>query len=245
LSETHYGATQLECLALVWALEKLHYYLDGSMFEVYTDCIAVKSLLNMSTPNRHMLRWQLAIQEYRNGMTIVHRAGINHQNADGLSRSALPNTPLNPASSDEEEILPVIHTIGVVDLDDAFFNIVKKGYAEDNGLFRVVEVLKVPSTDQAALLASLPSTIANEIQSSRLFLIDNLLYRRQGLTSSLVLGDRATRTLVLASCHDEITSGHFGYDKTLERVKQIVWWPKMADDIKLYCDTCAVCQCSK
>jgi hypothetical protein len=61
----------------------------------------------------------------------------------------------------------------------------------------------------------------------------------------LVLGDRATRTLVLASCHDEITSGHFGYDKTLERVKQIVWWPKMGDDIKLYCDTCAVCQRSK
>ncbi|MBW0561397.1 hypothetical protein O181_101112, partial [Austropuccinia psidii MF-1] len=56
-SETRYGATQTECLCIVWALEKLHYYLEGSVFEVYTDCTALKSLLNMKTTNRHMLRW--------------------------------------------------------------------------------------------------------------------------------------------------------------------------------------------
>ncbi|MBW0523487.1 hypothetical protein O181_063202 [Austropuccinia psidii MF-1] len=87
----------MEYLFLVWALEKLHYSLDGSMFEVITDCNAVKSLLNMKTPNRHMLRWQIAIQEYRGNMTIVHKAGNIHQNADGLSIWALPNTPENPA----------------------------------------------------------------------------------------------------------------------------------------------------
>ncbi|MBW0519549.1 hypothetical protein O181_059264 [Austropuccinia psidii MF-1] len=56
-TEARYGASQMECLCLVWALEKFHYYLDGSVFEVITDCNAVKSLLNMKTPNRHMLRW--------------------------------------------------------------------------------------------------------------------------------------------------------------------------------------------
>ncbi|MBW0463831.1 hypothetical protein O181_003546 [Austropuccinia psidii MF-1] len=56
-TEARYGASQMKCLCLVWALEKLHYYLDGSVFEVLTDCNAVKSLLNMKTPNRHMLRW--------------------------------------------------------------------------------------------------------------------------------------------------------------------------------------------
>ncbi|MBW0492926.1 hypothetical protein O181_032641 [Austropuccinia psidii MF-1] len=50
-SEARYGATQTECLFLVWALEKLHYYLEGEVFEVFTDCTALKSLLNMKTTN--------------------------------------------------------------------------------------------------------------------------------------------------------------------------------------------------
>ncbi|MBW0589498.1 hypothetical protein O181_129213 [Austropuccinia psidii MF-1] len=34
VSEASYGATQTECLCLFWALEKLHYYLEGAVFEV-------------------------------------------------------------------------------------------------------------------------------------------------------------------------------------------------------------------
>ncbi|MBW0511699.1 hypothetical protein O181_051414 [Austropuccinia psidii MF-1] len=73
-TEAMYGASQMECLCLVWENEKLHYYLDGSFFEVIANCDAVKSLLNLKTPNRHMLRWQIAIQEYRGNMTIVLKA---------------------------------------------------------------------------------------------------------------------------------------------------------------------------
>ncbi|MBW0497962.1 hypothetical protein O181_037677, partial [Austropuccinia psidii MF-1] len=36
-SEARYGATQIECLCLLWDLEKLHYYLEGAVFKVYTD----------------------------------------------------------------------------------------------------------------------------------------------------------------------------------------------------------------
>ncbi|MBW0536195.1 hypothetical protein O181_075910 [Austropuccinia psidii MF-1] len=61
-TEARYGESQMEFFCLVWALEKLYYYLDGSVFEVITNCNAVKSLLNMKTPNRHILRWQVEIQ---------------------------------------------------------------------------------------------------------------------------------------------------------------------------------------
>ncbi|MBW0512905.1 hypothetical protein O181_052620 [Austropuccinia psidii MF-1] len=96
-TEARYGARQMECLCLIWAQEKPHYYLDGSVFEVITACNTVKSLLNIKTPNRHMLRCQIAIQEYRGNMTIVNEAGNSHNNADGLSRWALPNACENPA----------------------------------------------------------------------------------------------------------------------------------------------------
>ncbi|MBW0517902.1 hypothetical protein O181_057617 [Austropuccinia psidii MF-1] len=82
-SEASYGATQTECQCLLCALEKLHYYFEGAVFEVYTDCTALKSLLNMKTTNGHMLRWQIAIQEYRGNMTIIYKEGKSHTNAYG------------------------------------------------------------------------------------------------------------------------------------------------------------------
>ncbi|MBW0528918.1 hypothetical protein O181_068633 [Austropuccinia psidii MF-1] len=82
-SEARYGATQTECLALFWALEALHYYLEGAVFEVYTDCTALKSLLKMKITNRHILRWKMAIQEYRGNMTIIYKEGKTHTNEDG------------------------------------------------------------------------------------------------------------------------------------------------------------------
>ncbi|MBW0465394.1 hypothetical protein O181_005109 [Austropuccinia psidii MF-1] len=91
-SEARYGATQTECLCLVWPLENLLYYLEGAVFEVYTDCTALKSLLNMKTTNRHILRWQIPIQEYR----------------DCLSRWPLDNVKSNPAyGPDVEAKIPI------------------------------------------------------------------------------------------------------------------------------------------
>ncbi|MBW0544062.1 hypothetical protein O181_083777 [Austropuccinia psidii MF-1] len=49
-TEARYVSRQMECLCLVWVLEKLHYYLDCSVFEVISDCNAMKSLLNMKAP---------------------------------------------------------------------------------------------------------------------------------------------------------------------------------------------------
>ncbi|MBW0476160.1 hypothetical protein O181_015875, partial [Austropuccinia psidii MF-1] len=69
--EATYGSTQTEFICLVWSQEKLHYYLEDAAFEVYTDCPALKSLLNMKTTNRHMLRWQIAIQEFIESMRCL------------------------------------------------------------------------------------------------------------------------------------------------------------------------------
>ncbi|MBW0511284.1 hypothetical protein O181_050999 [Austropuccinia psidii MF-1] len=101
-TEARYGASKIECFFLVWALEKVNYLLGGCVFEVITDCTAVKSLLNMKTPNRNMLIWQIAIQEYRGNMTIAYKDGNIHKNSDGLIRWTLPNNIDNPAYVPEE-----------------------------------------------------------------------------------------------------------------------------------------------
>ncbi|MBW0485763.1 hypothetical protein O181_025478 [Austropuccinia psidii MF-1] len=119
----------MECLCLVWALEKLHYYLYGTVFHVITDRNALKCLLNMKTPNRHMLRWQISIQEYRANMIIFHKSGNIHKNADGLSRWALANTPERPAWVPQE--WHHIEGIFVTDIGTEFFNQVKESYKMD------------------------------------------------------------------------------------------------------------------
>ncbi|MBW0558177.1 hypothetical protein O181_097892 [Austropuccinia psidii MF-1] len=100
-TESRHGESQMKFLFLVWALEKLHYYLYGSVFELITDCNATKSLFKMKTLNRPMLICKIAIQEYRGNMNIVNKAGNIHRNADGLSRWALPKNSDIPAYGSE------------------------------------------------------------------------------------------------------------------------------------------------
>ncbi|MBW0482772.1 hypothetical protein O181_022487 [Austropuccinia psidii MF-1] len=100
-TEARYGASQMECLCLFLALEKLNYFVERCVFQVITDFTSDKSLLKMKTPNRHMLRWKIAIQEYRGNMIIVNKDGNIHKNSDRLSRWPLPNNIDNPASAPE------------------------------------------------------------------------------------------------------------------------------------------------
>ncbi|MBW0542749.1 hypothetical protein O181_082464 [Austropuccinia psidii MF-1] len=121
----------------------LPYYLDGSVFEVTTDFNAVKSLINMKTPNRNMLRWQIPIQEYRENMIIVNKAGNIHKNADGLSKWELPNTPDNPAyvpANSEPQIL--IEGINIKDWETEFFEEVIESYKQDKNLHFLIIYLK-------------------------------------------------------------------------------------------------------
>ncbi|MBW0485177.1 hypothetical protein O181_024892 [Austropuccinia psidii MF-1] len=67
----------------------------------------------MKTTNRHMLRWQIAIQEYRGNRAIIYKEGKSHTNADGLSRWSLDNVKSNPAYEPEVEAKIPIHFIQI------------------------------------------------------------------------------------------------------------------------------------
>ncbi|MBW0514913.1 hypothetical protein O181_054628 [Austropuccinia psidii MF-1] len=55
----------------------------------------------MKTTNRHMLRFQIAIQEYRGNTTLKYQEGKIHTNFDGLRRCPLYNDKRNPAYDPE------------------------------------------------------------------------------------------------------------------------------------------------
>ncbi|MBW0475521.1 hypothetical protein O181_015236 [Austropuccinia psidii MF-1] len=138
--EARYGASQIEFLIFVWELEKSHYYLDGSGFEVINDFNALKSLLNIKTPKRHILIFQIAIQKYRGNMTIVHKSGNIHKNADRLGRWALANTLDNPGYVPQQAEPQIqIEGINITDIGTEIFEEVRDLYIRQE--FSYVEIL--------------------------------------------------------------------------------------------------------
>ena len=54
-AEKNYGISELEILAVVWAISHFHHYLYGNT--VYTDHTAMKAILEMSNPMGKHARW--------------------------------------------------------------------------------------------------------------------------------------------------------------------------------------------
>ena len=97
--EARYSATEIELLAVVWAVHKARLFLAGADFQLIVDSrplipiINSKSLYELSTPRIIRMREKLA--SFR--MTAVWRAGIAHKVVDCLSRSPVDQ----PTTEDE------------------------------------------------------------------------------------------------------------------------------------------------
>lgn len=125
-AEKNYGSTEMECLAMIWAIKKLHPYLDGSKFTIITDHSALKWILDFSGSNRRLIRWSMELQAYRDNMTIQYRPGRVHFNADALSRAPLPTT----------------NNVTAVNMNTKFTEEIRKGYDTDSEFRDIVQSLK-------------------------------------------------------------------------------------------------------
>ncbi|MBW0476908.1 hypothetical protein O181_016623 [Austropuccinia psidii MF-1] len=222
----------MECLFLMRASEKVHYYLDGTVFDVTTDCNALKSLLNMKTPNRHMLQWQIAIQEYRGNMTIAHKSSNVHKNADGLSRWPWANTPENPAWVPQEEHL--IEGICVTDIGTEFFNQVKQSYKMDKNCHILCQLIMKDCKDPS-LSSKLDELWKKAYDEGILHFLSGILYHRTKHICFMDLTDRTLISTILNEWHDNVAAGNLSEYRTLERVKTYSWWPNWKKDVAGYC----------
>ncbi|MBW0586513.1 hypothetical protein O181_126228 [Austropuccinia psidii MF-1] len=187
----------MECICIVWALEKLNSFLEGCAFEMITDFTAVKSLLNMKKPNRHILRWKIAIQEYRANMTIVHKDGNIHKNADGISRWPLPNNIDNPAYVPEEPSPQIpIEGISVTDLNTTVFEEVRHSYTQDKYCSILCQLLNKECKDNPLIHAL--DEVWNKSHDEGIFhLLEGIVYHRTKHTCVMTVVDRSLINLVL------------------------------------------------
>ncbi|MBW0547624.1 hypothetical protein O181_087339 [Austropuccinia psidii MF-1] len=157
-------------------------------------------------------------------MTIVHKAGNIHKNADGLSRGALPNTPDNPAYVPTE-----------------FFGEVRESYKLDKNCHILTSLIDKDCKDES-LDNCLDDILKTSYDNGRFHLFDGTLYNRSKHTCVMVLCSRMLINTILIECHDKIYSGHLSEDRTMEIINTFSWWPSWRKDVIEYCHSCDRCQ---
>ncbi|MBW0583432.1 hypothetical protein O181_123147 [Austropuccinia psidii MF-1] len=159
-----------------------------------------------------MLRWQIAIQEYRGNMTIVHKVGHIHKNSDGLSRWALANTPDNPAyvPLEAEPQIP-IEEINITDTGTKFFEEVREPYKQDNN-FHILTSLLDKYCKDTSLVNALDEVWKHSSSEGRFHFFDGIIYHRTKNSCVMTLSSTLLINTILHGCHDSIYSGHLSED---------------------------------
>jgi hypothetical protein len=92
-------------------------------------------------------------------------------------------------------------------------------------------------------LAEMMNRDRNAGSSDRVWRFQDGLLLRKG--KAYVPRESALRQEILAMCHDDPYSGHFGAKRTQELVARHYFWQELRDDVRDYVNSCAICQRTK
>ena len=98
--QMNYSASELECLAVVEAIEHFDVYLSQP-FTVITDHSALQWLLNIKKPKGRLYHWSVHLSMYT--FEVKHKSGASQQHVDALSRNPVPITEATASERTEAE----------------------------------------------------------------------------------------------------------------------------------------------
>lgn len=211
--EQQYHSYELETLAVVESLERFRIYLLGKPFTLVTDCSAIAKAREKRELKSRIARWWLKLLEFN--FETVHRQGSRLSHVDALSRS--PNEPPN-----EVDPAGFIFTVSN-DINDWAVTM----QLQDKRLNYIMAVLsgKVSSSEETQLKADY------EVLRYR-------LYRKVDGKLKFVIFV-AVRWRIVKHFHDDM--GHFAIEKTIQRIQEWLWFPKMRKYVKEYIASCVTC----
>ena len=218
-AESRYSVTDLETLAIVWALRHFRDLIYGYPITVYTDHQPVKDLFKGRNLTGRLARWMVILEDYR--PTIEYLPGKLNVVADALSRSVTA-APL------------MISQLPSHLSEDTLMNAQR-----DHPLWgQVIDSLE---RDDVSSLPEIP------VPSNQLSLQDGLLIRRatpcsssRADTSQLVIPDSLVPQ-ILNLVHDSVQAGHPGVDRTIRYTLLRYWWPSLHKDVTQHIAKCLSC----
>lgn len=218
--ERRYSQTEKEALALVFAVERLKYYLVGRQFDLITDHKPLEVIFGKrSKPCARIERWLLRIQGYR--FNVIYRAGKNNI-ADPLSR-LLPDNPAVISENDtyEKNLIMLVQELTPKAL---LLAEIRKEIQNDPELKMLYDEL---------LADRMPSSKVFSHIKDELGVVDDIIIRGSRLIIPSSLRERT-----LQNAHE----GHPGIVKMKDRLRSKVWWPSMDQHAEKFVKCCDACQ---
>ncbi|ODM88578.1 Transposon Ty3-G Gag-Pol polyprotein [Orchesella cincta] len=224
-TERNYTVTELECLAIVWAMKKLRHLVFGQKIQLITDHMALCHLVKsererLELPSK-LVRMLLYLKEF-DIETIKHQSGKFHKIADCLSRYPTEEAP---------EIKPDSDNIVDLDIMSTRMDNIRKAQEND------VEVLQIKSSIMTGIL---------EGKLRHCFLREGvLLYKRPDMSRAVTYLPKTLRWQIVEEAHNSLLSCHPGVTKTYQRVSREYFWLNMRRQINHYVLSCPCCQKAK
>lgn len=209
--EQKYTTTERECLAVIWAVEKLRHYLEGTKFTVITDHASLLWLHRLKDPTGRLARWALRLQPFT--FDIIHRRGRENIVPDFLSRSV----PVSVEAVQEDLTDPI----------EEFKN------STDHWYKKMKErILSTPDKFPHWRVENdiLYKYVQNDIPE---------LSQEWDVWKLVVPKDK--RRALIKEHHDNVRCGHLGSYKTYWRLHTKYTWPKMRYDVAKYVRSCTIC----
>ena len=244
-AERHYAITELETLAVAWAISHFRAYLYGNTVVVYTDHSAVKAILETPSANGKHARWWRKV--YKSGISSVHvkyRPGRQNKNADCLSRIHEVDD-LGTASSQVAHVTQITGINSICELLEASpqlsesFSLAEEQRG-DSRLKKIIQFLTE---------GSLPNELsgvdrANLILESSAFCLDGgILYHvdAKDNDSKKVVAPISIRQILLNQYHGDRLEGHFSGARLCAVIAEKWWWKGMRQDAMKHFENCPAC----
>ena len=224
-AEKNYAHIEKEGLALVFAVKKLHQYLYGHCFKLYTDHKPLLGLFGENKPipplaAARVQRWAIFLSAYR--YELDYRAGSANSNADCLSR-----LPINALLGDYSVAGNVVNMMDLIQAPVTVAE-VRVETRKDPVMSRVYELTMEGWGNHTAVAELKPYFNKRDELSCE----DGVV-----LWGNRVVIPSKLRSKVLEELHQT----HVGIVRMLALARGFIWWPNLDEDVELTCKECRTC----